>query len=265
MTLDVNDFYYGIPMKDFEHGHIPLGLIPDEIIKQNNLPNIAVNGKAYFEIRKGMPGLKQVGIITCQRLAKYLELYECKSCSHSPSICKYATLPINFTLVVDDLGVKHTGTKSAHFLIDTFRKQHEMSTDWIGKNYIGVCITWSYNSNPRHATIDMPKHAHDGIMQLKHLLPSKLEHSPAQHAMPAHGSKFQHAKHYDESLVLPPEDIKCIQRAVGLIICYDFPSHSTNLVLLSYIATEKYKVTTHEMSKLIKLLNCMSTHPDARF
>ena len=48
MILDIKYFYYGTPMKDFEYGHMPLEIIPDEIIKQCNLLKIAVNEKAYF-------------------------------------------------------------------------------------------------------------------------------------------------------------------------------------------------------------------------
>ena len=48
MKLDIKDFYYGTTMKDFKYGHIPLYLIPDEIIKQHNSLNIAVNVEDYF-------------------------------------------------------------------------------------------------------------------------------------------------------------------------------------------------------------------------
>ena len=59
-------------METYEYGHLPLELIPEEIIQQYNLNKIAVNGKVYFEIQKGMPGLKQAGIIAHERLAKHL-------------------------------------------------------------------------------------------------------------------------------------------------------------------------------------------------
>lgn len=78
MTMDIKYFFYGTL-------------------------KITVNGKVYFEIRKGMP---------C-----------------TPSLWKHSTLPISFTLVVDDLGVKYVRKKSAQHLIDTLRKQYEISTD----------------------------------------------------------------------------------------------------------------------------------------
>ena len=42
---------------------MPLALIPEEIVEQYQLQKLAVNGKVYFEVKKGMPGLKQSGII----------------------------------------------------------------------------------------------------------------------------------------------------------------------------------------------------------
>ena len=40
---------------------ISLAILPEEIIAQYNLLQLALNGWVYMEIRKGMPGLKQAG------------------------------------------------------------------------------------------------------------------------------------------------------------------------------------------------------------
>ena len=45
-------------MNDYERGHLPFDLVPDEIINQCNLLEIVSNEKSYFEIHNGMPGLK---------------------------------------------------------------------------------------------------------------------------------------------------------------------------------------------------------------
>ena len=37
MTADIKDFYYGTPIDNYEYGHLPLELIPEEIIQQYNL------------------------------------------------------------------------------------------------------------------------------------------------------------------------------------------------------------------------------------
>ena len=49
-----------------------LVIIPEEIISQYNLLQLASNGWVYLEIRKGMPDLKQAGRIANDRLKIHL-------------------------------------------------------------------------------------------------------------------------------------------------------------------------------------------------
>ena len=44
--------------KDYEYAQMHLSLILEEIIKKHQLRKTAVNDRVYFEVRKGMPGLK---------------------------------------------------------------------------------------------------------------------------------------------------------------------------------------------------------------
>lgn len=60
-------------MEEYEYAHIPLNVIPEEIIKQYNLLKIEVNDKLYFEVRRGMLGLKQAGITDHERLSNHLK------------------------------------------------------------------------------------------------------------------------------------------------------------------------------------------------
>ena len=55
-------------MARYEYMRISMDLIPDEVIKQYNLHKLAVDGWAYMEIHKGMPGLKQAGKLANERL-----------------------------------------------------------------------------------------------------------------------------------------------------------------------------------------------------
>ena len=136
MTADIKDFYCGTPVTDYECGDLPFDQIPDEIIQQCKLES--VNGKVYFEIRKGMPGLKQAGVIAHDRLAKHLSKHGCKQCRFTPSLWRHEHLPVSFTLVVDDLGAKYVEKNAAQHLLDTLKQQYEMSEDWSGSNYLGL-------------------------------------------------------------------------------------------------------------------------------
>jgi hypothetical protein len=63
MLMDIKNYYLGTPLPRYEYTHLHLSIIPDEIIAKYNLQAISVSGWVYLEIRKGMYGLKQAGIL----------------------------------------------------------------------------------------------------------------------------------------------------------------------------------------------------------
>ena len=63
VTLDIKNFYYNTPMGRYEYMKISLEILPEEIIAQYNLLQLASNGWVYLETCKGVPGLKQAGRI----------------------------------------------------------------------------------------------------------------------------------------------------------------------------------------------------------
>ena len=50
ITLDIKNFYYNTPIGRYEYMKISLAIIPDEIIAQYNLLQLASNGWVYLEI-----------------------------------------------------------------------------------------------------------------------------------------------------------------------------------------------------------------------
>ena len=113
MTIDIKDFFYGTPMElqDYEYAQLSIDLVPEEIIEQYQLRKRAENNKAYFEIRKGIPGLKQASLIANKRLTKLLTNASYVQSKFIPSLWKHKKYDISFTLVVDDLGVKYVGNQ----------------------------------------------------------------------------------------------------------------------------------------------------------
>ena len=59
MCADIANFYLNNPMNIYEYTKLPLDIIPEEIIKQYNLRNLAHKGFVYMDIQKGMYGLPQ--------------------------------------------------------------------------------------------------------------------------------------------------------------------------------------------------------------
>jgi hypothetical protein len=55
--------------------HIPIKLIPHEIIDQYNLLPLVSDGHVYIEVQKGMHGLPHAGILANQLLARRLAIH----------------------------------------------------------------------------------------------------------------------------------------------------------------------------------------------
>ncbi len=74
MTLDLKDFYLMTPMKRFEYFRMKLELFPQDVIDLYDLSNkVDHNGNVHCEVRRGMYGLPQAGIIAQELLQELLQ------------------------------------------------------------------------------------------------------------------------------------------------------------------------------------------------
>ena len=60
-------------MSRYEYIKIPIYILPEEIIIEYNLINLAYKGYVHCEIQKGMYGLPQAGILSNKQLVQQLE------------------------------------------------------------------------------------------------------------------------------------------------------------------------------------------------
>ena len=85
-VLDIGNFYLGTDMKRYEYMFINMSDIPDDIVQKYNLKMLAKNDKVYVEIRKGMYGLPQAGILANELLQKNLMKHGYAPCKHTPGL-----------------------------------------------------------------------------------------------------------------------------------------------------------------------------------
>jgi hypothetical protein len=85
--------------------NVLLSRFPEEIVIKYNLTALAVDGWVYIEIRKGMYGLKQAGLLSNQLLQKRLAPFGYYPARHIPGLWLHKTRPIAFSLIVDDFAV----------------------------------------------------------------------------------------------------------------------------------------------------------------
>jgi hypothetical protein len=104
------------------------------------LKRLAVDGWVYLEIRKGMYGLKQAGLLVNQLLQKRLKPFGYHPARHIPGLWLHNTKSTAFSFVVDDLTVKYVTLADAHHLRNALLRNYEITTDWGGTVYSGITL-----------------------------------------------------------------------------------------------------------------------------
>ncbi len=134
---------------------MPLRLIPDDIIEHYGLRNKNIDGYVYMEIRKGMYGLPQAGILANKLFKLRLARHGYFEQPHTPGLWKHTSRPIWFNLCVDDFGIKYIGDEHLKHLFAVLQTEtYEIVENWKGNLYCGISLTWNYDK--RYVDIAMP-------------------------------------------------------------------------------------------------------------
>eukprot|EP00957_Ditylum_brightwellii_P032012 2427062-Ditylum_brightwellii.AAC.1 len=80
-----------------------------------------------MELRKGMYGLPQAGILANDLLTKRLATKRYRPCRHTPGLWKHDWGPVSFSLVVDDFGIKYVGNEDVHHLLQTMQQWYKVA------------------------------------------------------------------------------------------------------------------------------------------
>ena len=156
-------------MVRYEYMGLKLADMPANVIEHYKLLNVATpDGYVYCEIRKGMYGLPQAGIIAQELLAKRLKEHGYSQSKTTPSLWKHEWHPIIFSLVVDDFGVKYVGEEHAEHLLKTIQKYYQCLAEKEGEQYCGLTIKWDYPNKKVH--ILMPKYIENALKRFQHPL-----------------------------------------------------------------------------------------------
>ena len=169
---------------------LKLSDIPSEIKREYKIHELASSDEyVYCEIRKGMYGLPQAGIIAQELLAKRLAKYGYNQSNIVPGLWTHSTKPICFTLCVDDFAIKFTNMADAKHLIEALEKDYTITIDWDANKYIGLTIKWDYENEKVH--MHMPGYIEKTLKRFNHEKPSKKQNSPHPHKLVRYGVKIQ--------------------------------------------------------------------------
>ena len=122
-----------------------------------NIKLKANNDGIFSWVTKGMYGLPQAWWISYDALVKHREPW-----THN-------SRTINFTLVVDDYGVKYSGKEHSLHLRSELEYKYKVPTDWEGKLYIGIALKWDYENFT--VQLSMPVYVREELNSLQHKKP----------------------------------------------------------------------------------------------
>ena len=260
LGLDVKNYYLGTPMEDYKYMFIPITSIPHEIITHYKLHDIVHNGKVYMEIRRGMYGLPQAGILAEKQLIRFLGRYGYAPVHHTPGLWRHTWRPISFCLVVDDFGVKYIRKENANHLIQCLRNHYqEVDIDWKGNRFCGVHLDWDYNQ--RTCSLSMPGYVTNALHKFQHPPTKKAQDSPHPVTAKQYGVKVQLTDPIDTTACLPPTDIKCLQQIIGTFLFYGRAVDPTLLTALSELSSAQATATAATKRACHQFLDYCTSHP----
>ena len=141
-------------MKKYQYMRIALKYFTKEIRDEYNIEHIADNGYVCVETRKGMYRLKEAIILTFNNVVQNLAPFEYHPAKYTAGLWKHERRKIDFTLYVDDFGIKYHNKEDAEHFLNILSTNYEISTDWTGQDYIELTIDWNYPN--KYMDISMP-------------------------------------------------------------------------------------------------------------
>jgi hypothetical protein len=132
------------------------------------------NGNVHCEVRRGMYGLPQAGIIVQELLQECFLAAGYSQRKLTPGYWKHEWHPISFTLVVDDFGIKYIGKEHVMHLIKTPKEHYKVEEFWEGKRYLEIVMDWDYKNREVH--MSMSDYVECALTQFGHPIPTTPRH-----------------------------------------------------------------------------------------
>ena len=176
MTIDISNFYLMTPLHRPKFIRMKLSDIPDKVINEYKLKEKATSdGSIYIKAKRGMYGLPQSGLLANELLETRLNKNGYRQSKLVPGLWQHNTRLVQFTLVVDNFGVKYAGEEHANHLKQVLEEHYTRTCDWTGTHYIGITLDWNYTKRQVH--LSMPKYVSKALKQFQHIA-QKCQYAP---------------------------------------------------------------------------------------
>ncbi len=261
MTMDISNFYLNLPLPRPEYIRIKISNILEEIINKYQLREKASEtGHVYIKANKGMYGLPQAGLIANKLLEQKLSKHEYRQSRIVPGLWKHNTRPIQFTLVVDDFGVKYVGKEHAIHLQKVLNEHCKLKCDWTGKRYIGITLDGDYKRRQVH--LSMPGYVKKALKQLCHEM-KQQQYSPYPCATIKYGATKQYATTESAAPQLDAQGKRFIQQLCRKFLYLGRAVDSTLLCPIRALASQSSTSTEDTMRYSKQLLDYLGTQEEA--
>ena len=109
-------------MDRYEYMRMKLTDFPEHVQQQYNLQYHTKNSYVYIKIWRSIYGLPKAGKLANKYLQKKVRPHGYYEVSHTTGLWKHISRPIDFSLVLDDFGMKYVGEDNARHLIDSLKE-----------------------------------------------------------------------------------------------------------------------------------------------
>ena len=169
-------------------------------------------GDVYIVANRGMYCLPHSGLLANELLEKRLNKRGYQQRKLVPGLWKHECKPIQFTLVVDDFGVKYVGKEHALHLKQTLDKNCKLTTEWDVTIYIGITLDWDYKLRQVH--IPLPGYTDKSRKQFNHTK-KKNQNQPYPSEPIIYGAKNNMQHNHPQCCYLKKKERNLLNRSVG--------------------------------------------------
>ena len=261
MTADITDFYLGTPMAEAEYMMVRRDQVPPEFQSRWTDPRYWKDDKILMKVVKTIYGLPQSGLLSQQRLVKHLAMHGYHRTPSNECLFSNVDRTVQFTLVVDDFGIKYTDVAQRDHLLSVLRMQYDITTDMTGSKYLGISIV--FNAASGTVALSMPGYVQSALSKLGHTSKAHLTHS-AIVFKPMNYAKALLVPDEDTSRLLTPAEVKRLQTILGIFLYYARIIDCTILPAVSILSTKQANPTEIDMQAADVILDYAASYPDAK-
>jgi len=259
-SIDLVDHYLSTPLETPAYMRIPIKHVPAEIVAEYNLEGFVHNDHVFFKVLKAMYGHPAAGRLANALLINTLKAGDYYEDKLTPCLFHHKTRPTKFALVVDDFGIKYSSNDDLDHLINCISSVWKVKVDLSGSKFLGMNLSWDYDSPVPNLTIDAPNVIPAAIKRFCHGKRPKYARSPTCIKLPR----------YDDipigSIIRQPtpcpDSTKFVQEVCGTFTHYARVIDYSMITAVNNISQSQSNPTSDTLDQIDRLLGYAAKHPD---